>query len=82
MVTLRLSDEIESQLELMTVLEHKTKTEIMKSALTEYIRRRLPGKTAYDLGKELFGKHTSESEDLSETYKERLKKKLHEKHTH
>ena len=81
MVTIRLSDEIESQLELMTVLEHKTKTEIMKSALSEYIGKRLPEKTAYELGRELFGKYASESEDLSETYKNRLKKKLSEKHT-
>ena len=82
MVTIRLSDEIESQLELITILEHKTKTEIMKSALCEYIGKHLSEKTAYELGKDLFGKHSSDLEDLSETYKIRLKKKLHEKHSH
>ncbi|MCK5248868.1 MAG: CopG family transcriptional regulator [Spirochaetaceae bacterium] len=82
MVTIRLPDEIESQLEIMTVLEHKTKTEIIKSALSEYIEKRLPAKSAYELGKEFFGRHSSDTEDLSVTFKERLKIKLYEKHSH
>ena len=82
MVTIRLPDEIESRLEIMTVLEHKTKTEIIKSALSEYIEKRLPEKSAYELGKELFGRHSSDTDDLSMTYKERLKNKLYEKHSH
>jgi Arc/MetJ-type ribon-helix-helix transcriptional regulator len=82
MLTIRLPEEIESQLELITVLEHKTKTEVMRSALSEYLDKRLPEKSAYELGKDFFGKHSSHSGDLSITYKDRLKKKLHEKHSH
>ncbi len=82
MLTIRLPEEIESQLELITTLEHKTKTEIMRSALSEYLGKRLPEKSAYELGKDFFGKHSSDNGDLSTTYKDRLKKKLHEKHSH
>ena len=67
MITIRLPEEIESQLELITTLEHKTKTEIMRSALSEYLGKRLPEKSAYELGKDFFGKHSSDNGDLSTT---------------
>ena len=80
MLTIRLPEDIETQLELMTKLEHRTKTEIMKAALLEYVGKHLPAKSAYELGKELFGRSSGGSEDISETYKDRIRKKLNEKH--
>ena len=82
MVTIRLPDEIESQLQALTEIEHKTKTEIIKSALTEYLEKHMQEKNAYELGKDLFGKYSSSETDLSITYKERIKQKLNEKYSH
>jgi len=82
MVTIRLPDEIESQLLALTEIEHKTKTEIIKSALSEYLEKHLQEKSAYELGKDLFGKYSGDETDLSVTYKERIRLKPNEKHAH
>jgi len=82
LVTIRLPDEIESRLQALTEIEHKTKTEIIKSALTEYLEKHMQEKNAYELGKDLFGKYSSSETDLSITYKERIKQKLNEKYSH
>ena len=82
MITIRLPDELENQLLLATEIEQKTKTEIVKAALAEYFERHLQEKSAYELGRDLFGKYSSGERDLSTTYKKRLKKKLDEKYSH
>lgn len=82
MVTIRLPEDIESQLEALTELEHKTKSEIIKSALSEYLEKHIQGRSAYELGKDLFGKYSSDETDLSINYKEKIKQKLNEKYTH
>ncbi len=82
MTTLRIPDELLFQIEILMKMEHKTKTEIIKAALTEYMQKYFSEKSAYELGKDLFGKHSSEQSDLSTSYKDILRKKLHEKHTH
>ena len=82
MVTIRLPDEIEVQLQALTEIEQKTKTEIIKTALIEYFERHFSEKTAYELGKDLFGKYSSDETDLSVSYKERLGTKLDEKYSH
>ena len=82
MITIRLPDEMENQLLLVTEIEQKTKSEIVKTALTEYFERHLPRASAYELGKEFFGKYARGETDRSVTYKERLRRKLHEKHSH
>lgn len=79
MVTIRLPDDVETQLQTLVDLEKKTKTEIIKSALTEYLGKHLQEKSAYELGKDLFGRYSSGSTDLSSTYKEKVKQKLREK---
>ena len=82
MITIRLTDELESQLQATTEIEQRTKSEIVKSALTEYFERYFAPTNAYELGKEFFGKYSSGESNRSVTYKERLNKKLHEKHSH
>ena len=82
MVTIRLPDEMEAQLEALTHIENTTKTEVIRTALSEYIEKHLHKKTPYELGRDLFGKYGSEDSDRSISYKERIKKILHEKHSH
>ena len=82
MVTIRLPEEMEAQLQTLTLIENITKTEIIKNALTEYLDKHLQEKTAYELGKDLFGRFGSGDSDRSVTYKQRIKKILNEKHTH
>ncbi len=82
MVTIRLPEEMEAQLQTLTQIENSSKTEIIKNALTEYFDKHLQEKTAYELGKDLFGRFGSGDSDRSTTYKKRIKGLLNEKHTH
>jgi len=82
MVTIRLPDEMEAQLEALTHIENTTKTEVIRTALSEYIGRHLHEKSSYELGRDLFGKYGSADSDRSVTYKERIKRILNEKHSH
>jgi len=82
MVTVRLPDQMEAQLQTLTEIENSTKTDIIRNALAEYLEKHLSEKTAYELGKDLFGRHGSGDTDRSATYKERVKKIIHEKHSH
>ena len=82
MVTIRLPDEMEAQLETLTQMENTTKTEVIRTALSEYLGRHLQEKSAFELGRDLFGKYGSEDSDRSVTYKERIKRILNEKHSH
>lgn len=81
MITIRLPETIENQLLTLAEVEQQTKTEIVKRALTEYFARHSQEKSAYELGKEFFGKHSSGETTRSVTYKERLRQILHEKHS-
>jgi len=82
MVTIRLPDEMEAQLEALTHMENTTKTEVIRTALSEYIGKHLHEKSPYELGRDLFGKYGSSDSDRSVTYKERIKRILDEKYSH
>lgn len=81
MTTIRLNDDLSSKLNILKDIENVTKTEIIRKAISEYYIHHVKEKTPYELGEKLFGRYGS-SEDLSQTYKSRLKGKLNEKHTH
>lgn len=81
MTTIRLNDDLNNKLITLKNIEHVTKTEIIKRAIAEYYEHHVIEKTPYELGEELFGKF-GDSPDLSASYKSRLKRKLHDKHTH
>ena len=81
MTTVRLNEDIDSKLAVLTDLEHTSKSEIIKKAIIEYYDQHIVDKTPYELGKELFGKYSSDK-DLSQSYKKRLMEKLNEKHSH
>jgi len=81
MTTIRLNDDLNSKLLALKNIEQVTKTEIIKRAIVEYYEHHVNEKTPYELGEELFGRF-GDDPDLSVSYKSKLKRKLHEKHTH
>ena len=82
MTTVRLNDEMEKKLSILTELEKKTKSELIKKAIFEYYENNTQKKSPYDLGKDLFGKYGSNEKDLSEKYKTKIMEKLNEKYSH
>ncbi|MDC7233246.1 MAG: CopG family transcriptional regulator [Spirochaetales bacterium] len=81
MTTVRLNDEIETKLSMLTEIERSSKSEVIKKAIAEYYDSHYPKHTPYELGANLFGKYGAD-EDLSKTYKSKLKDMLSEKHSH
>lgn len=81
MTTIRLNDDLNSKLQILKEIENATKTEIIKRAIVEYYAHHVKEKTPYELGQDLFGKF-GDKEDLSQTYKSKLKGKLREKYSH
>jgi len=81
MTTVRLQDDILYKLEELVTFEQTTKSEVIKKALIEYYDRHIGSLSSYEAGESLFGNYGGD-EDLSSTYKERLKAKLDEKHAH
>ena len=82
MLTVRLPKALEREIEQLAQAEHKTKTELVKDALQRYLDGKKKTHSPYSLGADLFGQFRSADDDLSETYKNRLKEKLGKKHTH
>ena len=81
MTTVRLNDEIDSKLLMLTELEKTSKSEVIKKAIAEYYNSHYQQKSPYEIGAEFFGKYGSDS-DLSQNYKKKLKDLLNEKHSH
>ncbi len=81
MTTIRLNDDLNNKLITLKALENATKTEIIKRAISEYYLHHVKEKTPYELGEDLFGKF-GDDPGLSVSYKSKLKRKLHEKHSH
>jgi RHH-type transcriptional regulator, rel operon repressor / antitoxin RelB len=80
MTTVRLETDIEIKLDELASLENKSKSEVIKNALLEYIEKHLSSQTPYELGKTLFGRNGSSQKVNSEEYKAKLKEKISEKY--
>ena len=82
MLAVRLPEALEYKLSHFTKVTHRTKTEVVREALTLFfdIQALEEQKTPYELGHTLFGRYGSEEGDLSTTYKQKLKSKLDEKY--
>ena len=79
MLSVRLPKDLEYDLEAYSTKQHISKSDIVKEAITKYLSEAESLQTSFDLGKDLFGKYSSEETDLSRTYKKRVKEKLGEK---
>lgn len=79
MVSFRIPNDMEKQLDSVARIEGKSRSEVIKESIVEYLSRRESQFTPFQLGKDLFGT-AALKEDLSVNRKKYLKRKLKEKH--
>lgn len=82
MLNVRLNSDLEKKLQQYAEVTDRSKTDVVKEALVEYLTKHTVEKSAFGLGEDLFGVATDGDENLSATYKSKLKKKIEQKHTH
>ena len=76
MTTVRLDQEMEQILEKYSVIQGKSKSELIKLALTDYFKKYNISDNPYETGKDLFGKYGSGESDTSSTYKKKIKENV------
>ena len=82
MLTVRLPDDLEAELDRIASRESRTKSDIVKDALQQYITSQQQKRSSYEAGKDLFGIAATGEHDRSQTYKKRIQEKLREKDSH
>ncbi len=82
MRSLRISEELDKELEGLAKQKKVSRSEIIKEALVAYMAKEKTYNQPYELGKKYFGKHGSGEADRSTTYKSRIKNKIREKRSH
>jgi metal-responsive CopG/Arc/MetJ family transcriptional regulator len=82
MLTVRLPSDLETEIDRLASAEKKTKSDIIKEALRQYVASHRKWRSSYELGQDLFGIVSSGDSSRSKTYKKRVKDKLSEKHAH
>ncbi|MEA2050111.1 MAG: CopG family transcriptional regulator [Campylobacterota bacterium] len=83
MLSVRLDNSMEEQLNFLSRQKQISKSQIIKDSLLYYfdmLKKETKQKSSYELGSELFGKYSSGQEDLSATYKQKLKSKITRKY--
>lgn len=83
MVSLRLPQELEAQLETVAKQQQTTKTTLIKNAVIAFLDKLKQQEklNSYELGADLFGVYDGEP-DLSTQIKRKTIETLHEKHPH
>lgn len=79
MTSVRLPREIEQKLDNLARRSHKTKTELIRTALERFFDQEESERDSYELGEAYFGQYGSGDGTLSTAYKAKLKKKLNAK---
>ncbi len=79
MLTLRLDEKLENKVKTTASQLGISKSELIRISVSEYIQKQQKP-NAWELGKELFGKHASGKGDLSENRKALMKEKIKAKH--
>ena len=82
MASIRLTQEQEEKLDAVCAAERTSRSEIIKQALDRFLADYEDSLSPFARGRDLFGKYGSGRDDLSRTYRRRLKDKLREKHAH
>ena len=80
MISLRIKPELEKRLSFFAETKGKSRSEIIVESIIDYIETHSTQKTAFELGKDLFGKYSSGKTDLSKNRKKYLKEKISQKH--
>jgi len=76
MTTVRLPDDMERKLATLSRAKKKSKSELIKEALEQFLHNEGNEKDSYELGKDYFGQYGSGKGDLSINYKRLLKEKI------
>lgn len=76
MVSIRLDDSLQKEINALSEKNNITKSRVIKDALLHYFDMLKKEKTPYELGAQLFGKYSSKRDDLSTTYKQKIKEKI------
>lgn len=79
-VSIRLGQDLEERLAKASRKLRVNKSDVIKRSLEAYLATLEPGRTPYELGKDLFGADESHGSDLSSTFKRRLRGKLRAKY--
>ncbi|THF55594.1 ribbon-helix-helix protein, CopG family [Pseudothauera rhizosphaerae] len=79
-LSIRLDPELEAELARAAAQTGRSKSELVKAGLREYLARVVPKQTPYELGKDLFGGPQGGPADLAERRKEYLAESLRAKH--
>ena len=82
MLTVRLPEELESEITRLAEREHRPKSEIVKEALQTYLSAQRERQSSYELGKDLFGVSASGRREGSSSYKRRVREKVGDKYAH
>ncbi len=80
MISLRITPKLENQLSFFAKSQDKTRSEVIIQSISEYLQKHSTENTAFELGKDLFGKHSSKKTDISKNRKKYLKEKILNKH--
>ena len=79
-LSVRLESDLERQLQAYSTDVGLSKSEIVKQSLEAFFATRVPKKSAYELGKHLFGRYGSGQSDVSQNRRHYLQEAAHEKH--
>jgi len=79
-ISLRIDKELERQLNTAAKARGIAKSELVRECIREQLTNGKPKPSAYELGKDLFGKYSSGRSDLSSRRKEILAEIFDEKH--
>jgi RHH-type rel operon transcriptional repressor/antitoxin RelB len=77
-VSIRLGQDLEERLAKASRKLRVNKSEVIKRSLEAYLAHLEPGRTPYELGKDLFGADERPGSDFSWTFKGRLRSRLRE----
>jgi RHH-type transcriptional regulator, rel operon repressor / antitoxin RelB len=80
MMSIRLPDYMESELERQAKQSGKTKSDLVKESLAQYLNSNQTIVTPYQLGEDLFGKYSSGNADLASSRKKLADSFLKGKH--
>jgi RHH-type rel operon transcriptional repressor/antitoxin RelB len=78
-ISLRLERELERTLDKCARSEGKSKSELIRSLISDFVAQQSKSTTPWELGKDLFGLYGSGKGNLSVDRKKILKEKLHAK---
>jgi len=79
MISLRLPPDIEKKISSVARTVGKTKSQIIKESILEFLEKHEEEMTPFELGKDLFGRFSSGKIDLAENRKNYLKSKMKQK---